>query len=102
MESPSRPDLDRVCSRIYEISTLPQVAARVMEVASDAKSGALELKEAMEIDAALSSRVLRCVNSSAYATSERIYQPSARGDVPGIQRGPQSGDDGQREQAVHR
>lgn len=72
MESPSRPDLDRVCSRIYEISTLPQVAARVMEVASDAKSGALELKEAMEIDAALSSRVLRCVNSSAYATSERI------------------------------
>lgn len=72
MESPSRPELDRICNRIYEISTLPQVAARVMEVASDPKSGALELKEAMEIDAALSSRVLRCVNSSAYATSERI------------------------------
>lgn len=72
MEPSPRPDLDRVCSRIYEISTLPQVAARVMEVASDPKSGALELKEAMEIDAALSSRVLRCVNSAAYATSERI------------------------------
>lgn len=67
-----RPDLDRICNRIYEISTLPQVAARVMEVAGDPKSGAVELKEAMEIDAALSSRVLRCVNSSAYATTERI------------------------------
>ena len=72
MVSSDRPDLDRICNRIYEIATLPQVAARVMEVASDPKSGALELKEAMEIDAALSSRVLRCVNSSAYATSERI------------------------------
>lgn len=72
MESSARPDLDRICNRIYEISTLPQVAARVMEVASDPKSGALELKEAMECDASLSSRVLRCVNSAAYATSERI------------------------------
>ena len=72
MVSNERPDLDRICNRIYEISTLPQVAAQVMEVASDPKSGALELKEAMEVDAALSSRVLRCVNSSAYATSERI------------------------------
>ncbi len=67
-----RPDLDRICGRIYEISTLPQVAAQVMEVAANPRSGALELKEAMEMDAALSSRVLRCVNSSAYATSERI------------------------------
>ena len=72
MVSSERPDLDRICNRIYEISTLPQIAARVMEVASDPKSGALELKEAMEIDASLSSRVLRCVNSAAYATSERI------------------------------
>ncbi len=67
-----RPDLERICSRIYEISTLPQVAARVMEVAADPKSGAMELKEAMEIDVSLSSRVLRCVNSAAYATSERV------------------------------
>lgn len=65
-------DLDRICTRIYEISTLPQVAARVMEVAASPDSGALQLKEAMEVDAALSSRVLRCVNSAAYATTERV------------------------------
>jgi putative nucleotidyltransferase with HDIG domain len=43
-----------------------------MEVANDPDSGAGDLKEVMEADAALSSRVLRCVNSSAYATRNDI------------------------------
>lgn len=70
--SAAPPSLDKLVRRIDEISTLPHVALKVMEVANDPNSGAADLKEAMESDAALSARVLRCVNSSAYATRTRI------------------------------
>ncbi len=58
--------LDKVVQQIDEVSTLPDVALRVIEVTNDPEAGALELKAAMEIDVSLSSRVLRIVNSSAY------------------------------------
>ena len=64
--------LERMVRRIDEISTLPQIALKVMEVANDPDSGAADLKEVMEGDAALSARVLRSVNSSAYAVRTRI------------------------------
>lgn len=66
------PAMEKVLRRIDEISTLPQVALKVMEVANDPDSGAADLKEVLESDAALSARVLRCVNSSAYAVRTRI------------------------------
>ena len=66
------PTFGQVVKRIDEISTLPQVALRVMEIANDPDSGAVDLKEVMESDAALSARVLRCVNSSAYATRSKV------------------------------
>jgi len=61
-----------IVRRIDEISTLPHIAFQVMEVANDPDSGALDLKEVIETDAALSARILRCVNSSAYPTRTRI------------------------------
>jgi HD-like signal output (HDOD) protein len=61
-----------VARRIQDISTLPHVALRVMEVANNPDAGPRELKEVMEVDAALSTRVLRCVNSSAYALKTKI------------------------------
>jgi len=64
--------LDQVVRRIHEISTLPQIAMRVLEVANDSDSNAADLKAVMESDPALSARVLRCVNSSAYAVRQRI------------------------------
>ena len=64
--------LRRVVEDIREVSSLPQVALRVMKVANDPDSAAADLKEAMEGDAALSARVLRCVNSSAYAARTPI------------------------------
>ncbi len=67
-----RPTLEDVVRRVHDISTLPQIALQVMEVANDADSGARELKEVMEGDASLSSRVLRCVNSSQYAKRGKI------------------------------
>ncbi len=64
--------LDQVVQRIDEISTLPHVAVKVMDVASDPDSGAADLKEAMECDPALCARVLRYVNSSAFAVRSKI------------------------------
>ena len=70
--SPSNSALDSIAGRIDEISTLPHVAVKVMQIASDPQSDAGDLKFAMESDAALSARVLKCVNSSAYATRRKI------------------------------
>jgi putative nucleotidyltransferase with HDIG domain len=64
--------LQDAARRIQEISTLPHIALRLMEVANDPNTGARDLKEVMESDATLSARVLRCVNSSAYATRTKI------------------------------
>jgi HD-like signal output (HDOD) protein len=64
--------LAKVCRRIEEISTLPHIALRVLEVASNPDTGAREVKQIMEADAALSARVLRCVNSSAYAVRNKV------------------------------
>lgn len=66
------PQLDEVVGRIDDISTLPHTAIQVMEVANDPNSGAMDLKEVVETDAALSARILRCVNSSAFATRTRV------------------------------
>ncbi len=68
----SAPALDAVMKRIDDISTLPQIALRVMQVASDEGVSAADLKAVMENDPALSARVLRCVNSSAYALRTRV------------------------------
>jgi HD-like signal output (HDOD) protein len=66
------PSLDAAVRRIDEISTLPDVATQVMRVAADNDSSAADLKGVMEHDVALSARILRCVNSSAYAVRMRI------------------------------
>jgi putative nucleotidyltransferase with HDIG domain len=68
----SSSDLDSVVHRIDEISTLPAVALRLMEVAGDMSSSAADLKEVLESDTALCARVLRCVNSAAYAVRTKI------------------------------
>jgi putative nucleotidyltransferase with HDIG domain len=67
-----KPSLAGVCRRISEISTLPHVALLVLEVANRPNAGAGDLKDVMEVDAALTTRVMRCVNSSAHGLRQRI------------------------------
>jgi HD-like signal output (HDOD) protein len=64
--------VEEIAEQISDVSTLPHVALRVMEVANDPDCGARDLKEVMEADVALSTRVLRVVNSSAYAVRTKI------------------------------
>lgn len=69
---PPPKSMEAIVRRVVEISTLPQVALRVIEVAQDPDTGALDLKEVVEGDPALSARVLRIVNSAAYGLSSTV------------------------------
>ncbi len=64
--------IQAVLDRITEVSTLPQVALRVMEVARDPDAGAADLKTVLEGDPALCSRALRSINSAAYSLRSTI------------------------------
>lgn len=61
-----------VSQRVGEMSTLPQVVRRILQVAGDERAGAQELKEAVEGDPALTARVMRFVNSAATGLAHRI------------------------------
>jgi HD-like signal output (HDOD) protein len=58
--------IDALLRRVKDISTLPQVALQVMEVAKNPQAGAGQLKAVIEGDPSLSARVLKLVNSAAY------------------------------------
>ena len=64
--APKQVPIDQVVRQITEISTLPHIALRVMSVANNPDAGAADLRVVVEADPALSSRVLKCVNSAAY------------------------------------
>ena len=64
--------IDTVMERIKDVSTLPHIALRVLEVARDSRSGAKDLRVIIEGDPALSARVLRCINSAAYALRTNV------------------------------
>ena len=59
--------LEDVIKRIGDVSTLPQVALKVMEIANNPDSEVADLTRVVEGDAPLASKVLRIVNSAAYA-----------------------------------
>jgi HD-like signal output (HDOD) protein len=64
--------VEEVASRIDEISTLPTVALRIMQVAGNPSAGAADLKSIVESDPALCVRVLRCVNCAAYSLRREV------------------------------
>lgn len=58
--------------RIDEVGTLPQVMARILAIVDDDNSTALDLASEIEHDQALTTRVLRTVNSSYYGFQRQI------------------------------
>lgn len=57
---------------LTEVGTLPEVMTRIMELAQDPKSSALDLAAAISQEPALSLKVLRTVNSAYYGLQRRI------------------------------
>lgn len=64
--------VERLFRRISEVSSLPIVAMRIIEVANDQSAGAEDLLEAVRIDAAMATRIMRTVNSSYYSLQNKV------------------------------
>lgn len=64
--------VERLFKRISEVSSLPAVAVRIIEVANDSTTGAEDLHEVVQFDAALAMRIMRTVNSSYYSLQNKV------------------------------
>ncbi len=64
--------IDELVESISEVSTLPHIAMKVMNVANDRRTGAAELRAIVEADPTLSSRVFKCVNSAQYGLGQTV------------------------------
>lgn len=69
---PEHVPIEKVLGRIQEVSTLPHIALRVIEVARDPDSGVSDLRAIVEGDPSLSARMLRCANSAAYGLRTKV------------------------------
>jgi HD-like signal output (HDOD) protein/GGDEF domain-containing protein len=64
--------LDRFVRRTGELYSLPRVAAQVLELTRDEHLDARALKDCIECDPALTSKVLRVVNSSLFGLAGEV------------------------------
>ncbi len=64
--------LDRFVRRVDDVSSLPDVAARVIEVVNNPETSVMDLRAVVESDASLVARLLRNVNSAAYGLRSRV------------------------------
>ncbi len=71
------PLIQRLFATITEVSSLPTVALRIIEVADDPSTDATDLLEVIQGDAALAARVMRTANSSYFGSHEAVDLPRA-------------------------
>ena len=64
--------LDRIATKASQLFSLPAVAMKVLELTENATVDTLALKQCLETDPALTSKVLRVVNSSVYGLSRKV------------------------------
>ncbi len=66
------PTLDEVAREAQQLFTLPAVALKLLELTNQADVSAAELRACLEQDPALTSKVLRVVNSSLFGLSRKV------------------------------
>jgi len=66
------PELMTALNRVTEISSLPEVTTRIVEVVEDPKSTAQDMHEIVKHDPALATKVLKVVNSAFYGLPSQI------------------------------
>ncbi|MGQ9576111.1 MAG: HDOD domain-containing protein [Thermoguttaceae bacterium] len=64
--------VERLFARISEVSTLPALALKIIEVAKDPNASAADLYEVVRRDVALAVRIMRTVNSSYYSLKTKV------------------------------
>lgn len=71
-EAELSPELQRAVARVTEISSLPEVTTRIVEVVEDPRSTAQDMHEIVKHDPALAAKVLKVVNSAFYGLPSQI------------------------------
>ena len=66
------PELQKAMSRVTEISSLPEITARIVEVVEDPRATAHDMHEIVKNDPALAAKILKVVNSAFYGLPSQI------------------------------
>jgi len=66
------PELQKAIARVTEISSLPEVTTRIVEVVEDPKSTAQDMHDIVKHDPALAAKILKVVNSAFYGLPSQI------------------------------
>jgi HD-like signal output (HDOD) protein len=66
------PELQKAMTRVTEISSLPEVTTRIVQVVEDPKSTAQDMHDIVKHDPALAAKILKVVNSAFYGLPSQI------------------------------
>ena len=66
------PELQQALSGVAEVSSLPEVTTKIMQIVEDPKATAHNMHEIIRTDPALAAKILRVVNSAFYGLPSRI------------------------------
>lgn len=66
------PELQKAISKITEISSLPEITTKIVELVEDPKASARDMHEIIKRDPALAAKILKVVNSAFYGLPAQI------------------------------
>jgi HD-like signal output (HDOD) protein len=84
MTEERRRALERLFSRIGEVTSLPAAAQKVLKLTEDENADPEQLREAIQSDPVLVARLLRRLNSSYYGLSQRVSDLKAAINLLGL------------------
>jgi len=69
---PEQTTIERILSKVKDVSVLPQVVYKIIELTGDSSASAVDIERAISVDPGFSARVLQIVNSAYYALPKRV------------------------------
>jgi HD-like signal output (HDOD) protein len=66
------PDLQQALARMGEISSLPEVTAKIVQIVEDPRATARDMHDIIRTDPALAAKILRVVNSAFYGLPSQV------------------------------
>jgi HD-like signal output (HDOD) protein len=66
------PELQKAMGRVTEISSLPEITTKIVQVVEDQKATAHDMHEIVRTDPALAAKILKVVNSAFYGLPSQI------------------------------
>jgi HD-like signal output (HDOD) protein len=66
------PDLQKAIGRITEISSLPEITTKIVQVVEDPRATARDMHDIVRTDPALAAKILKVVNSAFYGLPSQI------------------------------